>query len=635
MPPRQPPRPAPRPSKAPSRGGAKGGAARGGAKGAAKGGAAKAGARKVAPAKAQPRGTRQQQARGMTAEQLRQQRLLQDQQRRQNQARWWAINQHAMKDLHSRQHHAAGGEAIGTVLNADRRMRWRTSRAIGAITLLILAFFFTSMAIGAQSVGIAVLAFLCLAGCIAFFTVEHSARRFPQPVPAPPLIGQHRLEDLIVEDDPPRGASVKKQPERGSLDDLFEPDRPETAPIPEPPKATEAPAAPAAAAAAAPAPGPAAAPAPPAEPANKLAEPPAAQPEPPAAEPESPKPTGAAAEARPVTLVVPVEPQEPDALDTVLASVQEVIDETKAREEPEPAAAEGLPHREPTMPAGDAAAPGPPLYVVSEALKAASEPSREQQAEPIEAPSADEEPAAAPESATAEAEAPPVGEAPVDSASSESAPLPADPPAAFTLPSEQIGGGPVIEDATGSVAAQVEAEQAEAPSEASPKGPIAEAATKLRSPSPPKPRTSEEGSSLARDLAELLLSEERLGGTDVTDVAATLVVADLQRSVEFYTDALGLAISDRTAEAAVLDAGFGKILLWERPDAPPGETGIMHLTFEVGDIDAAFTQMNEAGVQFLHLPRTALLGQNYEMRAAAFRDPDGHGLAITEHRERD
>ncbi|NUQ90214.1 MAG: hypothetical protein HOQ43_17345, partial [Glycomyces artemisiae] len=430
MPPRQPPRPAPRPSKAPSRGGAKGGAARGGAKGAAKGGAAKAGARKVAPAKAQPRGTRQQQARGMTAEQLRQQRLLQDQQRRQNQARWWAINQHAMKDLHSRQHHAAGGEAIGTVLNADRRMRWRTSRAIGAITLLILAFFFTSMAIGAQSVGIAVLAFLCLAGCIAFFTVEHSARRFPQPVPAPPLIGQHRLEDLIVEDDPPRGAPVKKQPERGSLDDLFEPDRPETAPIPEPPKATEAPAAPAAAAATAPAPEPAAAPAPPAEPANKLAEPPAAEPDPPAAEPEPPKPTVAAAEARPVTLVVPVEPQEPDALDTVLASVQEVIDETKAREEPEPAAAEGLPQREPTTPAEDAAAPGPPLYVVSEALKAASEPSREQQAEPIEAPSADEDPAAEPEPPAAEAEAPPASESPVDSASSESAPLPADPPAA-------------------------------------------------------------------------------------------------------------------------------------------------------------------------------------------------------------
>jgi catechol 2,3-dioxygenase-like lactoylglutathione lyase family enzyme len=159
--------------------------------------------------------------------------------------------------------------------------------------------------------------------------------------------------------------------------------------------------------------------------------------------------------------------------------------------------------------------------------------------------------------------------------------------------------------------------------------------TKLKAPSPPRQRTSEEGSSLAHDLADLLLSEERLGGTDVTDVAATLVVADLQRSVEFYTDALGLHIADRTEEAAVLDAGFGKILLWERPDAPPGETGIMHLTFEVGDIDATYAEMNQAGVEFLHLPRTALLGQNYEMRAASFRDPDGHGLAITEHRERD
>jgi catechol 2,3-dioxygenase-like lactoylglutathione lyase family enzyme len=222
----------------------------------------------------------------------------------------------------------------------------------------------------------------------------------------------------------------------------------------------------------------------------------------------------------------------------------------------------------------------------------------------------------------------------------EFAPLPNDPPpgGAFTLPSETIGGdphGPTGTGTTGSSAAETAAAALPVDPPTSPKGPIAEAVTKLKAPSPPRQRTSEEGSSLARDLADLLLSEERLGGTDVTDVAATLVVADLQRSVEFYTDVLGLHIADRTEEAAVLDAGFGKILLWERPDAPPGETGIMHLTFEVGDIDATFAEMNQAGVEFLHLPRTALLGQNYEMRAASFRDPDGHGLAITEHRERD
>lgn len=517
----QPPRPAPRPSKSPSRGGAKGGAARGGAKGGAKGAVpkkgAQSGARKAAPGKAMPRTGRQPTARGMTAEQLRQQRLMLDQQRRSREARWWAINQHALKDLHARQHHSAGGEAIGTTLNGDRRMRWRTSHAVGAITLLVVSLFLASMAVGAQSMVIAVFAFACFAGCIAFVTVEHSARRFPQPVPVPPLIGQHRLEDLIVEDDPPRPAAVKEQAP-GSLDDLFEPSRPETAPTA---TATA-----------------------PVEEALKVAP----QPEP----VRSPEPPPA------VVIVEPVELQS----DTVIA-----------------------------------AAPGRTLIT-----------------EPVDAELIEEE------------------EAPPSAPLTESAPLPGPPPGsapagAFTLPSEQIGG-----DANGGTAT---AAAPPAPEPTPPKGPIAEAVTKLKAPTPPRQRTSEEGSSLAQDLADLLLSEQRVNGTDVTDVAATLVVADLQRSVEFYTDALGLHIADRTDEAAVLDAGFGKILLWERPDAPPGETGVMHLTFEVGDIDATFAEMNEAGVEFLHLPRTALLGQNYQMRAAAFRDPDGHGLAITEHRERD
>jgi catechol 2,3-dioxygenase-like lactoylglutathione lyase family enzyme len=480
--------------------------------------------RKAAPGKPMPRGVRQPAGRGASAEQLRQQRLMLDQQRRQREARWWAINQNALKDLHSRQHHAAGGEAIGTILNADRRMRWRTSHAVGAITLLILSFFFTSMAIGAQSMGIAVLAFLCLAGCIAFFTVEHSKRRFPQPVPAPPLIGQHRLEDLIVEDDPPRAAPVKEQAPGtiAALDDMFEP---------------------------------------------------------------APRPEAEREAAAAKTESKPVAPQ------------------------PEPAAA---PVAEPAVPVEAAKVPAaePPTAVVIEPVGAGSAAvvvSEPVEIEPVEI-AADPEPS---------------GHAVGESAPPNNAPS----TMAFTLPTEQIGGG-----AVGSGTATVPAPATDDPPSM---GPIAEAATRLKAPSPPRQRTSTEGRSLAHDLAELLLSEERLGGTDITDVAATLVVADLQRSVEFYTDALGLTIADRTHEAAVLDAGFGKILLWERPDAPPGETGVMHLTFEVGDIESTFAKMNDAGVEFLHLPRTALLGQNYEMRAAAFRDPDGHGLAITEHRERD
>jgi catechol 2,3-dioxygenase-like lactoylglutathione lyase family enzyme len=537
--------------------------------------------RKAAPGKPLPRGVRQPAGRGATAEQLRQQRLMLDQQRRQREARWWVINQNAVKDLHSRQHHAAGGEAIGTILNADRRMRWRTSHAVGAITLLILSFFFASMAVGAQSMGIAVLAFLCLSGCIAFFTVEHSKRRFPQPVPAPPLIGQHRLEDLIVEDDPPRGAPVR-EPEPSTisaLNDMFTP-RPEAAP--------EADSVAPAKAAATPRPNEA-----PSESAPAPLKPAEAQVETPSTADGSPE-----AASEPVRAVA-AEPV-PESLPDEPAKAAIADEPANPAVEAEPVADEP----EPDEPAKTTLAAESPRIIVIESVNAG--------------PAVEDEPVQSdpqPMSAAASESAPPPG----------GAPGPA-PGVAFSLPSEQVGG-----DASGTAPTPPPPAGDTSP----PKGPIAEAATRLKAPSPPRQRTSTEGRSLAHDLAELLLSEQRLGGTDVTDVAATLVVADLQRSVEFYTDALGLTIADRTDEAAVLDAGFGKILLWERRDAPPGETGVMHLTFEVGDIDTTFAKMNEAGVEFLHLPRTALLGQHYEMRAAAFRDPDGHGLAITEHRERD
>ncbi|MEU6860860.1 VOC family protein [Glycomyces sp. NPDC046736] len=715
MPPRQPARPAPRSTKAPSKGAAKGAAARGGAKGGAKGAAG--GARKAQPAKAMPRGARQPVGRGATSEQLRQQRLTMDQQRREREARWWAINQHAMKDLHSRQHHAAGGEAIGTVLNADRRMRWRTSRAVGAITLLILAFFFTSMAIGAQSIGIAVLAFACLAGCIAFFTVEHSARRFPQPVPAPPLIGQHRLEDLIVEDDPRPAPPKDPAPTTiDALDDMFEaPPRPEpkpaaatvaqpeakATPVERPEAQTETRAASVAQ--------PEAKAAPVDTTRVEVIDMPLDEPVATAAEPE-PAPSASRGERFDMPFTTgPVEPDLSEGVRTAATrtgpelSASEPVEEA-ASVEPldspgnQPAASTAgpgamspvdLPPDEPAVttaeaaavsepdavsvepldlpgnqPAASAAGPGAvapvdlPLDEPSVASAVAVEPldspgnqpaasaSRPATTTPVDLP-LDEPPATAEATAASEAasiepldlpsnqpaasaaEADGLLDLPLDSPASEiagpvnghephSKPGVKSPGLSFSMPSDRIGGS------IGTPVPPLD------PDQVPPKAPAAEARAE-----PPRQRDSAEGRNPAQDLARMLLSEEALEGTDVTDTAATLIVADLQRSVEFYTDALGLHILDRTDEAAVLEAGFGRILLWERPDAPTGETGIMHLTFEVGDIDTTFAEMNQAGVQFLHLPRTALLGQNYQMRAASFRDPDGHGLAITEHRERD
>ena len=120
----------------------------------------------------------------------------------------------------------------------------------------------------------------------------------------------------------------------------------------------------------------------------------------------------------------------------------------------------------------------------------------------------------------------------------------------------------------------------------------------------------------------------------VRDVAATLIVSDLAASVMFYTELLGLVEIDRARDAVLLEAGFGRVLLWRREDAPPSRDPVMHLTFEVGDIDTAYETLSSKGVHFTHPPRSALSGEVHDLRAASFLDPDGHGLAITELRQR-
>lgn len=145
---------------------------------------------------------------------------------------------------------------------------------------------------------------------------------------------------------------------------------------------------------------------------------------------------------------------------------------------------------------------------------------------------------------------------------------------------------------------------------------------------PPLPSVSESSA-----LPAMPRGAAALGITDVRDVAATLVVGDLDRSVEFYIENLRLVVVDRTSEAALLEAGFGRILLWQRDDAPAEAQGIMHLTFEVGNLEATYRTMRDNGVNFSGAPTDALEGENFQLRAAAFSDPDGHGLAITERQE--
>lgn len=140
--------------------------------------------------------------------------------------------------------------------------------------------------------------------------------------------------------------------------------------------------------------------------------------------------------------------------------------------------------------------------------------------------------------------------------------------------------------------------------------------------------------SAGSDLLSAYTEETTLPPEAVRDVAATLIVSDLAASVMFYTELLGLVEIDRARDAVLLEAGFGRVLLWRREDAPPSGGPVMHLTFEVGDIDSAYRALSARGVKFTHPPRSALSGEVHDLRAASFLDPDGHGLAITELKQR-
>lgn len=104
-----------------------------------------------------------------------------------------------------------------------------------------------------------------------------------------------------------------------------------------------------------------------------------------------------------------------------------------------------------------------------------------------------------------------------------------------------------------------------------------------------------------------------------------LGVRDLQRSLAYYRDTLGLAVSFASDEFAFLKAGAVTLGLRHAADLPEArEDGRTELVFSVEDVDRAYDRLRERGVAFRIAPR-AVTGDQF---AADFRDPDGHVLSI-------
>jgi catechol 2,3-dioxygenase-like lactoylglutathione lyase family enzyme len=159
----------------------------------------------------------------------------------------------------------------------------------------------------------------------------------------------------------------------------------------------------------------------------------------------------------------------------------------------------------------------------------------------------------------------------------------------------------------------------------------------LDDPSPSGDRAARE-TVTAEELDEAIFGYDPEAAADpaapISGIGLTVLVTDLSRSLHFYRDMLGFTEVDQGAGNAVLASGATRLVLREVTGAAPISRRLVHVNLEVDDIEAAYERLRESGVRFTYAPRVVNRGARLEGWAAAFRDPDGHGIALTQWRER-
>ncbi len=104
--------------------------------------------------------------------------------------------------------------------------------------------------------------------------------------------------------------------------------------------------------------------------------------------------------------------------------------------------------------------------------------------------------------------------------------------------------------------------------------------------------------------------------------------ADMERSVAFYRDVVGLDLVRREGESwAVFDVGGRQFSVHGAVEGHPVRAGGATAVFEVRDLDAAMRTLEERGVRFS--PHVGEV-QGYA-RFCSFPDPDGNTVQLIEY----
>lgn len=105
-------------------------------------------------------------------------------------------------------------------------------------------------------------------------------------------------------------------------------------------------------------------------------------------------------------------------------------------------------------------------------------------------------------------------------------------------------------------------------------------------------------------------------------------VSDIDRSVAFYRDVLGLPFLFRVPgqPMAFFDCDGVRLYLG-KPESPEFRSNPV-VYFRVDDIDTAYIALEERGVEFRDRPHVVHRTEDSELRMTFFNDPDGTNLVL-------
>ena len=102
---------------------------------------------------------------------------------------------------------------------------------------------------------------------------------------------------------------------------------------------------------------------------------------------------------------------------------------------------------------------------------------------------------------------------------------------------------------------------------------------------------------------------------------------DLEKTIGFYRDALGLRFLFSTGTIAFFDCGGVRLML-SKPERPEFDRPGSVLYFKVDDIHAAREELAWRGVEFVDEPHMIARMPDHEPWMTFFRDPSDNLLAL-------